>query len=61
MSVYVIVFLALVAVWIAGQAGSSPPARSSPGPSAGWGHILLPVVLIALGVVILVEGGAFGL
>jgi cadmium resistance protein CadD (predicted permease) len=26
-----------------------------------WGHVLLPVVLIALGVVILAEGGAFGL
>jgi cadmium resistance protein CadD (predicted permease) len=26
-----------------------------------WGHIILPVVLIAIGVVILIEGGAFGL
>ncbi|MFI6741384.1 hypothetical protein ACIBI9_51430 [Nonomuraea sp. NPDC050451] len=26
-----------------------------------WGHILLPLVLIGLGVAILVEGGAFGL
>jgi cadmium resistance protein CadD (predicted permease) len=26
-----------------------------------WGHVLLPVVLVALGTVILVEGGAFGL
>ena len=26
-----------------------------------WGHIVLPVVLIGLGVLILVEGGAFGL
>ncbi|WP_435279911.1 hypothetical protein [Streptomyces sp. 1222.5] len=26
-----------------------------------WGHILLPVVLIGIGLLILVEGGAFGL
>lgn len=26
-----------------------------------WGHVLLPLVLIALGLLILVEGGALGL
>jgi hypothetical protein len=26
-----------------------------------WGHILLPVVLITIGLIILVQGGAFGL
>jgi cadmium resistance protein CadD (predicted permease) len=26
-----------------------------------WGHILLPLVLIAIGLLILIEGGAFGL
>ncbi|MFG3099078.1 hypothetical protein ACGFZL_00850 [Streptomyces sp. NPDC048182] len=28
---------------------------------ARWGHILLPVVLIGIGLLILIEGGAFGL
>jgi cadmium resistance protein CadD (predicted permease) len=28
---------------------------------ARWGHIVLPVVLVGLGVAILIEGGAFGL
>lgn len=28
---------------------------------ACWGHIVLPVVLIGIGLLILVEGGAFGL
>jgi cadmium resistance protein CadD (predicted permease) len=26
-----------------------------------WGHIVLPVVLVAIGLFILIEGGAFGL
>ncbi|RLV70151.1 cadmium resistance transporter [Streptomyces sp. CBMAI 2042] len=26
-----------------------------------WGHVLLPLVLIAIGLLILIEGGAFGL
>jgi cadmium resistance protein CadD (predicted permease) len=25
-----------------------------------WGHILLPAVLITIGAIILIEGGAFG-
>ncbi|MGW7440168.1 hypothetical protein [Streptomyces sp. NPDC054849] len=28
---------------------------------ASWGHILLPLVLIGIGLLILIEGGAFGL
>jgi cadmium resistance protein CadD (predicted permease) len=28
---------------------------------ARWGDVLLPVVLIAIGLLILIEGGAFGL
>lgn len=27
---------------------------------ARWGHVLLPMVLIAIGLLILIEGGAFG-
>ena len=60
MSVYVVVFLGLVAVWIAaGRYFATRPvvARAL----SRWGHIVLPVVLIGLGLLILVEGGAFGL
>jgi cadmium resistance protein CadD (predicted permease) len=28
---------------------------------ARWGHLVLPVVLVALGLTILLEGGVFGL
>ncbi|WP_439659480.1 cadmium resistance transporter [Lentzea sp. HUAS TT2] len=58
--VFVVVFLVLVAVWCAaGRFFATRPvvARAL----ARWGHIALPVVLIAIGVLILVEGGAFGL
>ena len=58
--VFASVFLVLVAVWIvAGKflATRPPVARAL----ARWGHVLLPVVLIGIGIVILVEGGAFGL
>lgn len=57
---YVAVFLVLVALWcFTGRFLASRPviARSL----SRWAHILLPVVLIIIGVVILVEGGAFGL
>jgi len=57
---YVLVFLVLVAVWcVAGYlvAGRPLVARAL----SRWGHVLLPVVLVGIGVVILVEGGAFGL
>jgi len=60
MSVYVIVFLVLVAVWIAaGRYLATRPAVATV--LSRWGHIVLPVVLIGIGLLILVEGGAFGL
>ena len=58
--VYAAVFLVLVGVLCAAGkflATRAPIARAL----SRWGHILLPLVLIALGIVILVEGGAFGL
>jgi cadmium resistance protein CadD (predicted permease) len=58
--IYVAVFLVLVAVWCAaGRLVASRPliARAM----ARWGHVVLPVVLIALGLAILIEGRAFGL
>ncbi|RZT85678.1 cadmium resistance protein CadD (predicted permease) [Pseudonocardia sediminis] len=60
MVTYVAVFLVLVAVWCAtGRffATRPPVARTL----ARWGHIILPVVLIGIGLVILIEGGAFGI
>lgn len=60
MVVYLVVFLALVAVWCAAGrffATRPPVARAL----SRWGHVLLPVVLIAIGLLILIEGGAFGL
>ncbi|MFF1742301.1 cadmium resistance transporter [Streptomyces mirabilis] len=60
MSVYAVVFLVLVAVWcFAGRFFATRPVIAKA--LSRWGHILLPLVLIALGVLILVEGGAFGL
>lgn len=59
-AVYSVVFLLLVAVLcVVGRAVAGHPvvARAL----ERWGHVLLPVVLVVLGVVILVEGGAFGL
>ncbi|SFO44253.1 Cadmium resistance protein CadD, predicted permease [Pseudonocardia ammonioxydans] len=58
--VYAAVFLVLVGVLCAAGkflATRAPIARAL----SRWGHILLPLILIALGIVILVEGGAFGL
>ena len=60
MVVYLVVFLALVALWCAAGrffATRPPVARAL----SRWGHVLLPVVLIAIGLLILIEGGAFGL
>jgi cadmium resistance protein CadD (predicted permease) len=60
MTAYAGVFLAGVAVWCAAGwflATRPPVARAL----ARWGHMILPLVLIALGLVILVEGHAFGL
>ncbi|MEU4328634.1 cadmium resistance transporter [Nonomuraea dietziae] len=56
MTGYVLVFLALVAVWCAaGRFLATRPfvARTL----ARWGHVVLPVVLVGLGLLILVEGG----
>jgi cadmium resistance protein CadD (predicted permease) len=59
-TVHVVVFLVLVAVWVAaGKYLATRPAVA--GALSRWGHVLLPVVLIGLGLLILVEGGAFGL
>ncbi|GLY33395.1 cadmium resistance transporter [Kineosporia sp. NBRC 101731] len=60
MSVYTVVFLVLVAVWLAaGRYFATRPivARAL----SRWGHILMPVVLVGIGLAILIEGGAFGL
>ena len=59
-AVYLVVFLIGVAVWCAAGkffATRPPIARAL----ARWGHILMPVVLMAIGALILIEGGAFGL
>src|SRR5262249_35103057 len=58
--VYAVVFLVLVGVWCAaGWFAASRPVIARP--LARWGDILLPVVLITIGLLILIEGGAFGL
>lgn len=60
MSAYAVVFLVLVAVWcFAGRFFATRPVIAKA--LARWGHILLPLVLIAIGLLILIEGGAFGL
>jgi cadmium resistance protein CadD (predicted permease) len=59
MTGYVVVFLVLVAGWIAaGRYFATRPVIAQA--LSRWGHLLLPVVLIGLGVLILLEGGAFG-
>ncbi|MFD5757957.1 cadmium resistance transporter [Streptomyces sp. NPDC127044] len=58
MGVYAVVFLVLVAVWcFAGRFFATRPVIAKA--LARWGHILLPLVLIAIGLLILIEGGAF--
>jgi cadmium resistance protein CadD (predicted permease) len=60
MTVYAVVFLILVGVWCAaGRFFATRPVIAKA--LSRWGHILLPLVLITIGVLILVEGGAFGL
>jgi cadmium resistance protein CadD (predicted permease) len=55
-----VVFLVLVGVWCAaGRFVATRPVIAKP--LGRWGHILLPVVLITIGLLILIEGGAFGL
>ncbi|HEX4358241.1 MAG TPA: cadmium resistance transporter [Pseudonocardia sp.] len=57
---YTVVFLALVGVWCAvGRfLATRPPVARALG---RFGHLLLPVVLIGIGLLVLVEGHAFGL
>jgi cadmium resistance protein CadD (predicted permease) len=56
----VTVFLALVAVWCA--AGNWFARRPLVARALSrWGHIVLPVVLIGIGLAILIGGHAFGL
>jgi cadmium resistance protein CadD (predicted permease) len=60
MALFATVFLLGVAVWCAAGwflATRPPVARTL----SRWGHVILPVVLIGIGLVILIEGGAFGL
>ena len=58
--VYAAVFLVLVGVWcVAGWFFATRPLIA--GALSRWGHILLPVVLITIGLIILIQGGAFGL
>ncbi|TDT98308.1 cadmium resistance protein CadD (predicted permease) [Streptomyces sp. 846.5] len=60
MSIYAAVFLLLVALWcLAGRYFATRPLIA--GALSRWGHILLPVVLTAIGLIVLVDGGAFGL
>ncbi|MET7695163.1 cadmium resistance transporter [Streptomyces sp. NPDC005483] len=60
MTAYAVVFLVLVAVWC--SAGKFFATRPVIAKALGrWGHVLLPLVLIAIGLLILIEGGAFGL
>jgi cadmium resistance protein CadD (predicted permease) len=57
---YVAVFLVGVALWCA--IGWFLASRTVvAGVLSRWGHVILPVVLIGIGLVILVEGHAFGL
>ena len=57
---YVVTFLVLVAVWCgAGWSFASRPVVARV--LTRWGHLMLPVVLIVIGLIILIEGGAFGL
>jgi len=60
MTVYVVVFLIGVAIWCAaGHFVATRPLIAKA--LSRWGHILMPVVLIGIGALILIEGGAFGL
>jgi cadmium resistance protein CadD (predicted permease) len=60
MTMYAAVFLVLVAVWcFAGKFFATRPVIAKA--LARWGHVLLPLVLIGIGLLILIEGGAFGL
>jgi cadmium resistance protein CadD (predicted permease) len=57
---YSLVFVVLVALWCGvGRAVANHPVVERT--LTRWGHVLVPVVLITIGVAVLVEGGAFGL
>ena len=57
---YCVVFLVMVGGWCAlGHFFATRPVVATA--LSRWGHIVLPVVLIGIGLLILVEGGAFGL
>ena len=58
MAAYIVIFLVGVAIWCTiGWYISSRPAVARV--LARWGHIILPVVLIGIGLSILIEGGVF--
>jgi cadmium resistance protein CadD (predicted permease) len=60
MVMYVVVFLIGVAIWCAaGRFFATRPVIAKA--LSRGGHILMPIVLIAIGAIILIEGGAFGL
>jgi cadmium resistance protein CadD (predicted permease) len=60
MTVYAVVFLVGVGLWCAaGWFLATRPVIAEA--LSRWGHVILPIVLIGVGVLILVEGGAFGL
>jgi len=55
---YVITFLVLLALWVVLGRSLATHPRVSRGLER-WGDVLLPIVLVAVGAVILLEGGAF--
>ncbi|RBQ18656.1 cadmium transporter [Spongiactinospora rosea] len=59
-SLYVVVFLVLVGLWcLAGRYFATRPFVAAT--LSRWGHVVLPLVLIGVGLLILVEGGVIGL
>ncbi|MBN9634310.1 MAG: cadmium resistance transporter [Actinobacteria bacterium] len=59
LAAYVTVFLIGVGVWCAaGRYFAAHPVVANA--FSRWGHIIFPVVLIAIGTTILVDGGVFG-
>jgi cadmium resistance protein CadD (predicted permease) len=58
MLAYIVIFLVGVAIWCAAgwYFASRPPVAKT---LSRWGHIILPVVLIGIGLAILIEGGVF--
>jgi cadmium resistance protein CadD (predicted permease) len=59
-AVFTTVFLIGVAIWCAvGRFFASHPVIAKV--LSRWGHVVLPVALIGIGVAILIDGGAFGM